>query len=57
VEVLEQVLQLYREKYFDFNVQHFDESCRTSTASSGAIGGENSAAGSGPGGPGKLTGI
>lgn len=25
VEVLEQVLQLYREKYFDFNVQHFHE--------------------------------
>ena len=24
-EVLEQVLQLYREKYFDFNVQHFHE--------------------------------
>jgi transposase len=25
VEVLERVLQLYREKYFDFNVQHFHE--------------------------------
>jgi transposase len=25
VEVLEKVLQLYREKYFDFNVQHFHE--------------------------------
>lgn len=25
VEQLEQVLQLYREKYFDFNVQHFQE--------------------------------
>src|SRR3954451_21828773 len=25
VEQLEQVLQLYREKYFDFNVQHFHE--------------------------------
>jgi transposase len=25
VVVLEQVLQLYREKYFDFNVQHFQE--------------------------------
>jgi transposase len=25
VAVLEQVLQLYREKYFDFNVQHFHE--------------------------------
>ena len=25
VEVLEQVLRLYREKYFDFNVQHFHE--------------------------------
>ena len=25
VEVLEHVLQLYREKYFDFNVQHFHE--------------------------------
>ena len=25
VEALEQVLQLYREKYFDFNVQHFHE--------------------------------
>ena len=25
VEVLEQVLQLYREKYFDFNVHHFHE--------------------------------
>jgi transposase len=25
VEVLEQVLQLYREKYFDFNVRHFHE--------------------------------
>jgi transposase len=25
VKVLEQVLQLYREKYFDFNVQHFHE--------------------------------
>jgi transposase len=25
VEVLEKVLQLYREKYFDFNVQHFPE--------------------------------
>jgi transposase len=25
VEVLEKVLQLYREKYFDFNVQHFYE--------------------------------
>ena len=25
VEVLEEVLQLYREKYFDFNVQHFHE--------------------------------
>ena len=28
VEVLEQVLQLYREKYFDFNVQHFHEKLR-----------------------------
>ena len=27
-EVLEQVLQLYREKYFDFNVQHFHEKLR-----------------------------
>jgi transposase len=25
VEILEKVLQLYREKYFDFNVQHFHE--------------------------------
>jgi transposase len=25
VEILEQVLQLYREKYFDFNVRHFHE--------------------------------
>ncbi|MEO8132188.1 MAG: helix-turn-helix domain-containing protein, partial [Bryobacteraceae bacterium] len=25
VEQVEQVLQLYREKYFDFNVQHFHE--------------------------------
>jgi transposase len=28
VEVLERVLQLYREKYFDFNVQHFHEKLR-----------------------------
>jgi transposase len=28
VEQLEQVLQLYREKYFDFNVQHFHEKLR-----------------------------
>ena len=28
VEDLEQVLQLYREKYFDFNVQHFHEKLR-----------------------------
>jgi len=28
VEVLEKVLQLYREKYFDFNVQHFHEKLR-----------------------------
>jgi transposase len=28
VEVLEQVLRLYREKYFDFNVQHFHEKLR-----------------------------
>ena len=28
VKVLEQVLQLYREKYFDFNVQHFHEKLR-----------------------------
>src|SRR3954452_2585443 len=28
VEQLEQVLQLYREKYFDFNVQHFQEKLR-----------------------------
>ena len=25
---MEQVLQLYREKYFDFNVQHFHEKLR-----------------------------
>ena len=25
VEMLEKVLQLYREKYFDFNVRHFHE--------------------------------
>jgi transposase len=28
VEVVEQVLQLYREKYFDFNVRHFHEKLR-----------------------------
>lgn len=28
VEVLERVLQLYRERYFDFNVQHFHEKLR-----------------------------
>jgi transposase len=28
VDQLEQVLQLYREKYFDFNVQHFHEKLR-----------------------------
>ena len=28
VEILEQVLQLYRETYFDFNVQHFHEKLR-----------------------------
>jgi transposase len=28
VEILERVLQLYREKYFDFNVQHFHEKLR-----------------------------
>ena len=28
VEALEQVLRLYREKYFDFNVQHFHEKLR-----------------------------
>lgn len=28
VEKLEQVLQLYREKYYDFNVQHFHEKLR-----------------------------
>src|SRR3954453_16057657 len=28
VEQLEQVLQLYREKYFDFNFQHFHEKLR-----------------------------
>ena len=28
MKTVEQVLQLYREKYFDFNVQHFDEKLR-----------------------------
>ena len=28
VDQLEQVLQLYREKYFDFNVRHFHEKLR-----------------------------
>ena len=30
METVEQVLQLYREKYFDFNVQHFHEKLRES---------------------------
>jgi hypothetical protein len=28
MKTVEQVLQLYREKYFDFNVQHFHEKLR-----------------------------
>ena len=28
MQTVEQVLQLYREKYFDFNVQHFHEKLR-----------------------------
>jgi transposase len=33
MNTVEQVLQLYREKYFDFNVQHFMRSCVSCTAS------------------------
>ncbi|HYL16791.1 MAG TPA: helix-turn-helix domain-containing protein [Terriglobales bacterium] len=32
VQTVEQGLGLYREKYFDFNVQHFTRSCAPSTA-------------------------
>jgi hypothetical protein len=28
IQIVEQVLQLYREQYFDFNVQHFHEKLR-----------------------------
>jgi hypothetical protein len=37
LKAAEKVLQLYREKYFDFNVRHFHEKLREDTASSSAI--------------------
>ena len=49
MEVLEKVLQLYREKYFDFNVQHFHEKLRREHGIGELHVGEDGAAGSGTG--------
>jgi transposase len=39
VAVVEKVLGLYREKYFDLNVRHFHEKCRQSIRSRSATAG------------------